>query len=145
MSLTSSQRSTQAVVCAQACGCCTTKSWTVCTTVGCVQVCSTVCCTTTGCATGCTGQGCCGTCPNAISPMPAKAVIAKLVMAFLICVFITSSMFRVQVNYQGLRRVNVSGRVACATAPALVLPVFLPPTNNRAVLQRVPLQRRRQN
>src|SRR5262245_39359259 len=99
MSLTSSQRSTQDGVTTG----CTTKSWTVCWTV---QLCSTVCCTTTACATGCTtvctGQAGCGEhglCPNAISPTPAKAVTTKLVMAFLICLFITSSMFRVQVNY----------------------------------------------
>src|SRR5262245_337929 len=125
MSLTRSQRSTQDTPCAQATGCCTQAvgctgiSSTVCTTLtGCVHVGSTVCWISTGCWTGCTvctGQVCCGTdgfCPNAISPMPAKAVTTKLVMAFLICLFITSSMFRVQVNYQGLRRVDVSGRVA---------------------------------
>src|SRR5262249_3491437 len=136
MLLTSSHISAQQTVvcCVQVCGCatgCTTKSSTVCLiTVGCGQVCSSVCCITTGCATGCDGQAGCGLCPNAITPRPAKTVIAKLVMAFLICLFITSSMFRVQVNYQGLRRANVSGRVACATAPARMLPVFLPPTNN---------------
>src|SRR5262245_17817581 len=92
MFLTNSHISAQqVVVCAQVCGC-MTMSWTVCWTV---QLCSTVCCTTTGCATGCTGQVGCGEhgfCPNAISPMPAKAAIAKLEMAFLICLFITSSM-----------------------------------------------------
>jgi len=72
-------------------------------------------------------------------------VTTKLVMAFLICLFITSSMFRVQVNYQGLRRVDVSGRVAWATAPARRSSACLPPTNNRAVLRRVRLQRRRQD
>src|SRR5215510_8442304 len=131
MSLTRSQRSTQAVpvqatgCCTQAVGCTTGTSSTVCCKItGCVHVCSTVCWITTGCGTSCTvctGQVGCGThgfCPNAISPRPAKAVTTKLVMAFLICLFITSSMFRVQVNYQGLRRVDVSGRVACATAPA---------------------------
>src|SRR5262249_32024980 len=96
MLLTSSHISAQQVVVCATCGCCTTKSWTVCMTVGCcVQVfSSTVCCITTGCGAGQLG---CGSCPNAISPMPAKAVTTKLVMAFLICLFITSSMFRVQV------------------------------------------------
>src|SRR5262245_23010832 len=102
MSLTRSHRSAQQVAGCAATGCtatgCTCVHVCSIVCIG-VHVCSTVCtgvhvstvCTAAGCATGCTTTGCAGqghgACPNAISPTPANAVITKLAMAFLNCLF----------------------------------------------------------
>src|SRR5262245_39086194 len=63
---------------------------TGCGHVGTGMSCVTVTVCTVGC-TGCTTTGCGqhGFCPNVISPMLTIAVTIKLVMAFLICLFIT--------------------------------------------------------